>query len=252
MTQNLVLTEMHGAVALITLNRPQAMNALSHDLLAQLVAALVRAQADPQVRAVVLTGAGERAFTAGLDLKEISADPAVLQKAVTAGSPTNAVDAIGRMSCPVIAAVNGHAITGGLELMLACDMAIAAQTAKFADTHAAVGIIPGWGLSQRLSRLIGIARAKQMHFSARAIDATTAQKWGLVNSVVAQSDLMETALDLAQSMAAHDPDAVMQIKALVDDGAALPFGQAMALETDRSSENYAAARPKNLIADGAK
>ncbi len=156
------------------------------------------------------------------------------------------------MTCPVIAAVNGHAITGGLELMLACDMAIAARNAKFADTHAAVGIIPGWGLSQRLSRLIGIARARQMHFSARAIDATTAERWGLVNSVVAQSDLLETALDLARSIAAHDPDAVTQIKALVNDGAALPFGQAMALETRRSSENYAAARPKNLIADGAK
>jgi len=246
MAEPLVLYDLKDHVALITLNRPQVMNAMSRALRGELVAALARAGAE-QARAIVLTGAGERAFCAGLDLNEISAEPNSLAEAVTPDSPVNPVAAIGRCTCPVIAAVNGVVMTGGLELMLACDMAIAADTARFADTHARVGVVPGWGLSQKLSRIIGPGRAREMHFSAQPLDAATAERWGLVNRVVSSKDLLDQTLDLARAMAAHDPDNLAKITDLVRLGWELPLGDAMALEAERSRENYGQAQPVNLV-----
>jgi len=245
--QPLVLFELHDHVAVIVMNRPEAMNAMSRDLRLELVRALDRAEADTHVRAIVLTGAGNRAFTAGLDLNEISTDPRILEEAVDPMSETNPLAALARCSCPVIAAVNGVAITGGLELMLGCDMAICSSSARFADTHASVGIIPGWGLSQKLSRIIGPGRAREMHYSARLIDAKTAEHWGLVNCVVAAEDLMQEALDLARSMATHEPKNMAEFVNLVREGFDLPLGEAMALETTRSRENYAKSNPTNLL-----
>lgn len=247
MSDPIVIYEKRGHVALITLNDPARMNALSQAMRGALVTALDRAGTDKDIRAVVLTGAGERAFTAGLDLGEISADPSVLTEAVNPDSDINPVAAIRRLACPVIAAVNGYAITGGLELMLACDFHIAADTARFGDTHAAVGVLPGWGLSQTLSRLIGPARACEMHFTARLIDAPTAEAWGLVNRVAPAADLLSEALETAAACAAHPPQNLAAYKRLVTDGYELPFGQAMALEAACSRENYATAKPRNLV-----
>ena len=246
MSNPLVLFDLTDNVALITLNRPQAMNAMSRDLRVELVEAIERAEARG-ARAIVLTGAGDRAFTAGLDLKEISADPQVLAEAVMPDSPANPVAAIARCTCPVIAAINGVVITGGLELALACDMMLASDNARFADTHAAVGVLPGWGLSQKLSRLIGPGRAREMHFSARQIDAATAQDWGLVNRTVPQAELLNEALGLARDMAAHEPDNLSQITALVREGWGMALDDAMALEAARSHENYQVAQPVNLV-----
>ena len=230
----LVTVDRHGPVAVVTLNRPEAMNALSGALRAELAEAMLAMERDDSVRAVVLTGAGDRAFTAGLDLKELGASTANLGAANAEGAVQNPVKAVEQCGKPVIGAINGVAITGGFELALACDVLIASTNARFADTHARVGIMPGWGLSQKLSRLIGIHRAKELSLSGNFLDAATAERWGLVNRVVAPDALLPAAIALAQDMASVDPAMSRAYKALIDDGFAVAFGDGLALEGARS------------------
>jgi enoyl-CoA hydratase len=209
--------------AVVTLDRPEAMNALSRALRARLHAAVSELSADPAVKVLILTGAG-RAFTAGLDLKELGGDPGGLGAANATGASENPVLAI--LSCPkpVIGAINGVAITGGFELALACDVLIASTQARFADTHARVGILPGWGLSQRLSRIIGPYRAKELSLTGNFLDAQTAYDWGLVNRVVAPEALMPAALALAADMASIESGTLTAYKSLIDRGYDLAFG----------------------------
>ena len=233
----LVTVERDGPVAVVTMNRPEAMNALSAALRAELAAAMRALDADDSVRAVVLTGAGTRAFTAGLDLKELGEQGL---SAANAGTPTaNPVKAIEQCRKPVIGAINGVAITGGFEVALACDILLASENARFADTHARVGIMPGWGLSQKLSRMIGISRAKELSLSGNFLDARTACAWGLVNRVVAADELLSAAKALAADIASADHAMIQAYKALIDDGFALPFGEALALEHATSSARNA-------------
>lgn len=232
---SLALITRDDAVATVTLNRADAMNALSKALRADLAAAMHALAADDSVRAIVLTGAGERAFTAGLDLKELGADTSNLGAANATSADENPVKAIELCPQPVIGAINGVAITGGFEVALACDIRIASTNARFADTHARVGVMPGWGLSQKLSRLIGISRAKELSLTGNFLDAETACAWGLVNRVVAPADLLPAAQALARDIASADPAMVRAYKSLIDDGYALPFGEATALEQARSS-----------------
>lgn len=232
---SLVLITRDDAVATVTLNRPEAMNALSKALRADLAAAMRDVAADASIRAIILTGAGERAFTAGLDLKELGADASNLGAANATSAEENPVRAIELCPQPVIGAINGVAITGGFEVALACDIRIASTGARFADTHARVGVMPGWGLSQKLSRLIGPSRAKELSLTGNFLDAETACGWGLVNRVVAPAKLLPAAQALARDIASADPAMVRAYKALIDDGYALPFGDAMALEQERSS-----------------
>lgn len=231
---SLVLITRDDAVATVTLNRPDAMNALSRALRAALAATMRDLAADDSVRAIVLTGAGTRAFTAGLDLKELGADTSNLGAANAEGADENPVKAIELCPQPVIGAINGVAITGGFEVALACDILLASTNARFADTHARVGIMPGWGLSQKLSRMIGLSRAKELSLTGNFLDADTACAWGLVNRVVAPDALLPAAQALARDIASADPAMVRAYKALIDDGHALPFGEAMALEGARS------------------
>lgn len=231
---SLILLTRDDAVATVTLNRPEAMNALSRALRAELAATMRGLSADASVRAIVLTGAGERAFTAGLDLKELGADTSNLGAANAEGADENPVKAIELCPQPVIGAINGVAITGGFEVALACDILIASTNARFADTHARVGIMPGWGLSQKLSRIIGISRAKELSLSGNFLGAEAARDWGLVNRVVAPEDLLPTAQALAHDIASADPAMVRAYKRLIDDGYALPFGEGMAIEAARS------------------
>ena len=223
------------AVATVTLNRPEAMNALSRQLRHDLAAALTALDQDETVRAIILTGAGERAFTAGLDLKELGADTSNLGAANATRPEDNPVRAIEQCRKPVIGAINGVAITGGFEVALACDILIASTNARFADTHARVGILPGWGLSQKLSRLIGIYRARELAFTGNFLDAETACAWGLVNRVVAPDELLPTARQLARDMASVDPAMIQPYKALINQGYALSFGDAMAHEAQVST-----------------
>lgn len=233
MSEDVVLVSRDGPVAIVTLNRPQAMNALSSALRRALAATFRDLEADDNVRAIVLTGAGTRAFTAGLDLKELGQQG--LGAANAEGPDDNPVKAIEQTGKPVIGAINGVAITGGFEVALACDVLIASENARFADTHARVGIMPGWGLSQKLSRLIGPYRARELSLSGNFLDAATASQWGLVNRVVAADDLVATAVKLAHDMATIAPQFSRAYKQLINDGYALPFGEAMALENARST-----------------
>lgn len=228
----LVILEKQDKIATITLNRPEAMNALSRELRDQLCAACIDVAADSNIHALVVTGAGERAFTAGLDLKELGETG--LGPANDRDPATNPVFALSNMPIPVIAAINGVAITGGFELALACDIRIASTNARFADTHARVGITPGWGLSQKLSRFIGLSRACELSFTGQFLDAATARDWGLVNHVYAPAELLPAAHALAQDMATIDRDFLKIYKQLIVNGYDMNFGDAMAYEHDIS------------------
>lgn len=230
----LVTVERHDAVAVVTLNRPEAMNALSAALRVELAQAMRALDGDDTVRAVVLTGAGQRAFTAGLDLKELGADTSSLGAATADEAERNPVKAVEQCRKPVVGAINGVAITGGFELALACDVLIASANARFADTHARVGIMPGWGLSQKLSRMIGISRAKELSLTGNFIGADQALAWGLVNRVVDADALVPAAIALAQDMASIDPAMAAAYKALIDDGYGLSCADGLALETSVS------------------
>ena len=147
-----------------------------------------------------------------------------------------------------IGAINGVAITGGFEVALACDVLIASSNARFADTHARVGIVPGWGLSQKLSRMIGISRAKELSFTGNFLDAETAERWGLVNRVVAPDELLAEAHRLAADMASIDPAFLAQYKALIDEGYAASFGEGLAMEHRLSSAANSAVSPEEVEA----
>lgn len=223
-------------LAVLTLNRPDAMNALSVGLMSALTQAIDQLAADPAVRVLILTGAG-RAFTAGLDLKEIGAGQGSLGRERPAdATPGDPVAALERFPGPIIGAINGAAVTGGFELALACDVLIASTAARFADTHARVGIAPGWGLSQKLSRAIGVYRAREVSFTGNWVSAEQAASWGFVNRVVAPDELMPAARRLAADMLGTVPEMLQRYKAVIRDGFALPFGDAMALEKARSRE----------------
>jgi enoyl-CoA hydratase len=238
----LVETHAEDGVALVTLNRPEAMNALSVELRARLADAFAALNEDDSVRAVVLTGAG-KAFTAGLDLKELGSDASALGAANATTPQKNPVKAIEQCAKPVIGAINGAAITGGFEVALACDILYASTNARFADTHARVGIMPGWGLSQKLSRAIGVYRAKELSLSGNFLDARTAESWGLVNRVFEPDALLPAAKKLAADIATAPADKVASYKRLIDDGFARSFGDAMAHEHAFSSAANSAVTP---------
>ncbi|MEM7545829.1 MAG: enoyl-CoA hydratase [Pseudomonadota bacterium] len=242
---DIVRTERRGAVAIMTLNRSEAMNALSIRLETALRETLDNLLADNRLRAIVLTGAG-RAFCAGVDLKELGTDAG---KAGRVWHGRDCLAAIMRGAPkPLIAAVNGHAITGGLELALNCDFIIAAETAKFADTHARVGITPSWGLSQILPRRIGTARALQMSLTGTFVDAATAAAWGLANEVVASDALLPRAIAIGEEMAETDPGAMGRIRQLMQDGTALPLPEALAMEAAVFDEHMAIVTPASVEA----
>ena len=239
----LLLTEIDPAgYALLTLNRPQAMNALSRGLMAALAAQIDALAANPAVRVLILTGAG-RAFCAGLDLKEIGAgqgslgrpadDPDAPQ-GVAGPLATDPVAALARYPGPVIAAINGAAVTGGFELALACDVLLASTSARFADTHARIGVAPGWGLSQKLSRAIGPYRARELSLTGNWLAAEQAAAWGLVNRVLAPDDLLPAARAMALDMLGTLPEMLLRYKAVINDGYALALGDGMALEQQRA------------------
>ncbi len=230
MTEQPVLLEIKNQIAIVTLNRPQALNSLSKAMRDQLVTVFKEIQQNEDLRVVILTGNG-RAFCAGLDLKEMEADGL---SSNDLGTTAPFIKLIEQLSIPIIGAINGFAITGGFELALLSDFMIAAESAKFADTHGRVGIVPGWGLSQKLPRIIGIQRAKEMSLTGNFIDAGQAERWGLVNRVVPDGELMAVALQLAGDIASCDPIALKEIKKLIDVGYGTTLAEGLALEGARS------------------
>lgn len=235
MNDALVLTEIHpSGYALLTLNRPASLNALSRALMAQLAAAVRQLEADPAVRVLILTGAG-KAFCAGLDLKELGSGQAGLGVGDAVGG-NDPVTALQHFTGPVIGAINGAAVTGGFELALACDVLLASPQARFADTHARIGVAPGWGLSQKLSRAIGIYRTREISLTGNWVSAEQAAAWGFVNRVVPADELLIAARALAGDMLGCLPEMLVRYKAIIDDGFALGFGDGMRLEQQRSRE----------------
>jgi len=218
--------------AVLTLNRPQAMNALSRGLMAALADAVDSLAANPAVRVLILTGAG-KAFCAGLDLKEIGSGSSMLGSGASGVADRDPVVALERFTGPVIGAINGAAVTGGFELALACDVLLASPGARFADTHARIGIAPAWGLSQKLSRVIGLSRAMEVSLAGRWVSAEQAAAWGLVNRVVPADQLLPAAQALALDMLGALPELLVHYKAIIRDGYGLPFVEAMALEKQR-------------------
>lgn len=227
MSNEVLLERRDNGVAIVTLNRPDFMNALSASLRSELYKVMCEIRDDEKINAVVLTGAGERAFTAGLDLKELGSDTNALKAATNPDPHSHPVNAIRSCGKPVVGAINGVAITGGFEVALASDILIASSNARFADTHGLVGIMPGWGLSQKLSRIIGMSRAKEMSLTGRFIDAETACQWGLVNRVVPADTLLEEAVALAADIAFMDPAFVADYRELMEHGYSLPFEQSI-------------------------
>jgi len=227
----------------LTLNRPHVKNALSRELRRLLVETLHGLAAKDDTGVIILTGAGE-VFSAGLDLKELSA-PAQdgEQESPMIDEVMGAFAAFDR---PIIGAVNGPAITGGFELALACDILIASPEARFADTHARVGVLPRWGMSQKLPRLIGPGRAKELSFTGNYLSAEGACVWGLVNRVVSAQQLLPTCRALAADMLSCDPEALRSYKRLINQGYGLPLFEGLALELKVSDSRKAVQSPEHI------
>ena len=243
-TDSLVRLERDAGVTTVTLDRPESLNALSSALREQLTAVLRQLAGDDATQVVILTGAG-RAFSAGLDLKELGGEIAGEAGLDSARDPDDSVTvaqvdrdvcaALRDLGKPVIGAVHGVAITGGFEIALACDILIASTEARFADTHARVGVVPGWGLSQRLQQLIGRSRAMELSLTGNFLDAATAERWGLVNRVVAPEDLLPHCRQLAADIVSTEPVTRGEIHRLIRAGSETTLAEGLELEASASA-----------------
>jgi enoyl-CoA hydratase len=228
MSEPVLLVEKMDGIATLTLNRPKAMNALSRELVDSIGRAFIDLSEDKETGVVILTGAG-RAFCAGLDLKEMT------EQGMGGGGNDpednlDTIDILNGFDRPIIGAINGVAITGGFELALACDFLIASTEARFADTHARVGVLPGWGMSQKLPRMIGIGRAKELSFTGNYLSAEQALAWGLVNRVVAPEELLPVSRTLAAEILSCAPGMVSKYKRVIDQGYGMPLADALIME----------------------
>ena len=242
MREPILQVERAEGIATLTLNRPEARNALNRELRDAIRAAFSALADDASVGAVILTGAGA-AFCAGLDLKELSQPGRDRGSDRPAESAHDIDEPIERCACPVIGAINGVAVTGGFELALACDVLIGSSEARFADTHARVGILPGWGLSVKLPRLIGVVRAKGVSLTGNYVSAEQAERWGLLDRVVPAAELLPTCRALARDMLSCEPRALRGYKRLIDEG----FGMSSA-EARQHEQRVSAAHMESVSA----
>ena len=235
-----------AGVALVTLDRPAALNALSFDLLDQLVAALETLDRDPACRAIVIAGSGTRAFAAGADIRELETQT---EASLTAGGRFGTWDRLARVGLPLIAAVRGVALGGGCELAMTCDMVVAAEDATFGQPEILIGVMPGAGGTQRLTRAIGKARAMELILTGRSMTATEALARGLVTRVVPPEATLDVALELAALVATMPPLAIRAAKAAILDASDRPLADGLAREraaffglfdTDDQAEGMAA------------
>src|ERR1700691_1812900 len=225
MSHQLITVSREDGVATVTLNRPEKLNALNRQMRGQFCRVMQELGADPTVAVVILTGAG-RAFSAGLDLNELGAECLRETGGVTF------ISVVERMEAPVIAAVNGFAVTGGFELALACDMIVAAEDAQFADTHARVGVMPGGGMTARLPRAVGIRKAKELSLTGNYLSAHEAERMGLVNRVVPRGDALKVATEIATQILSANQGGVRQLKKLYDLTTREPLADAIKIEQE--------------------
>ena len=228
---DLVLTSTEAGVTTVTMNRPEALNALSAGLRNRLTEVFTDLTEDSATEVIIFTGKG-RAFTVGLDLKELGGETTA--DTVVSKDLGKAMLSVNK---PIIGAINGYAITGGFELALMCDFMLASEHAKFADTHARVGVVPGWGLSQRLPRLIGINRAKELSLTGNFLDAETAYAWGLVNRLVPAEQLLTTAEQLAQDIVSTEPVTRNAVRHIMDAGWHTSLAEGLNIERDANREH---------------
>ncbi|XP_065863837.1 probable enoyl-CoA hydratase 1, peroxisomal [Euphorbia lathyris] len=232
-TENLILVSRQNGVATITINRPKSLNSLTKAMMNRLAQQIKALGLDDSVQVLVLTGSG-RAFCSGVDLTRAE-DVFKGDVKDVEGDPVAQMELCKK---PIIGAINGFAVTAGFEIALACDILVAAKGAKFMDTHSRFGIFPSWGLSQKLPRIIGAGRAKEASLTANPISAEQAEKWGLVNYVVEQSELMNKANQIAEAIIRNNQDLVLRYKSVINDGLKLDLGHALSLEKERAHEYY--------------
>ena len=238
--------ERDAGVATLTMNRPDQRNALNAELRRTLRDTFRALEQDASIRAVILTGAG-KGFCAGLDLKEMGErGPGAGGEGEGGGLSHGLVETIEAYPHPVIGAINGVAVTGGFELALACDVLIGCPETRFADTHARVGILPGWGLSQKLARLMGPSRAKMISFTGNYVSAEEAERWGLIARIVPADQLLPTCRQLAKDMLSCVPGAVEGYKRMIDEGYAINYGDSRALERKLSNEHVRGVSAKDI------
>jgi enoyl-CoA hydratase len=233
-----IIYEVRNQIAFVTFNRPESMNAINRQMTRELVEACRQIEEDSGIRIAIFTGAGERAFSAGMDLKE---------RADTGFSPierrnqklTQTIHtqsrAIAVMTKPTIAAIRGYCVGGGLEMALACDLRVAAEDAKLGLTEVRRGLIPGAGGTQRLTRAVGIMKALEMCLTGDTVSGSEAQKLGLVNAAVPASEVLQAAEDLADRILKGAPMSVMFIKEAIKKGIELPLEEGLRLEADLSA-----------------
>jgi enoyl-CoA hydratase len=229
MASDSLLVERGGAIAVVTFNRPEVRNALNAETLDTLRRVMLELKADDQVRVVILTGAGDKAFVAGADIRELAVQtPTSGREFSLAGQ--HVFDIVEHLGKPTIAAINGYALGGGCELAMACTLRLASDTAKLGQPEISLGIIPGYAGSQRLSRLVGKGKAMELLLTGATISAAEAERIGLVNRVIGASELMNEARALAEQLAANAPIATRYILDVVNRGLEMPFADAAAYE----------------------
>ena len=230
-----IIFERKDGIAYLTLNRPEVLNARNRQMREELIDAVTAIRADPEVRVVILTGAGERSFSAGRDLKEAAQEKVGVVAARQAKMEISDTEMIARLNKPVIAAINGFALGGGCELALACDIRVAVEGAKVGLPEVSRGMIPGSGGTQRLSRVVGLGKALELILTGSVIDAQEACRIGLVNKVVPRDELMGAAEEYAQAIATKAPVAVVFAKEAVREGYEMSLDDGLRLETDLSA-----------------
>jgi enoyl-CoA hydratase len=239
-----IVVEVQDWIATIRLNRPHRRNAFSSSVIAALPIAASEAARRDDVRVLIITGT-DPAFSAGLDLIELGSTGDNLGLPMDPPYPWP-WDSAGK---PVIGAINGPAVAGGFELAVQCDILIASERARFADTHARVGQVPGAGLTVNLPRLIGQARAREMSFTGNFISAQAALDWGIVSAVVPHEDLMTTARALAADIAGNDPEAVIAVNRMYDATEALPYSEALEVEAAMARDWQAVHNDPAVVAE---
>ena len=224
-----VLSETRGAVAVLTMNRPEKRNALDDAMRAAFLEAMEEARRDGAVRAIVVTGAGEKSFVAGADISEFERRTPVDQWRAMKVFPV--YDAVARCPKPVIAAINGYCLGGGMELAMACDIRLASEVARFGQPEVNLGLIPGGGGTQRLPRIVGLGAALRLILTGELIDAAEARRIGLVEEVSSPATLMERAVALADVVAAKSPVALAAAKEATRAALSLPLDDGLKLES---------------------